>query len=189
MKRDRQAPTLAAEVDTPELALTCSPIEVLNLVRADHGGILATKLLAVFYCFADSIGKTIEDLKAKCRPLIIARRNEGTPTGAEQQHREFVYQIPAGEVRLIVQERMVQQIDHEKLESLLKARDLWNAATSLDMEKVNSLYEAGILTAEEFSSVSRAPRATYALIAKINPGSLKSKWFPEPPSHPDDEHG
>lgn len=178
MARKQQAPTLAPEVDTPELALTCSPLEVLNLVRTDHGGILATKLLAVFYAFADSIGKTIEDLKAKCRPLIIARRNEGTPTGAEKQHREFVYQIPAGEVRLIVQERMMQDIDREKLEALLKARDLWNSATSLDMEKVNSLYDAGILTAEEFSSVSHTPRATYALIAKINPGSLKDKFFP-----------
>lgn len=37
------------------------------------------------------------------------------------------------------------------------------------MEKVNNLREAGIITAEEFASISGPPRTEYALIGKITP--------------------
>ena len=157
-------------VESPELVLKCSPVEVLNLIRTDHGAILSTKLLAVFYVLADAIGKTIDGLKLKCRPLIIERRNEGTPSGEKQQHREFMYQIPAGEVRLTVQERMIQQIDEEKLADLLAKKNLWQAASSIDMEKVNGLHESGLITAEDFANITTGPPlAKYALIARVTP--------------------
>lgn len=171
MPRKQQTATLAPpDVEImPELHLTCSPIEVANLIRTDHGDILSTKLLVVFYALADAIGKTIEGLKDRCRPLIIARRNEGISSGPENQHREFLYQIPAGGVRLIVQERMWQPIDQEKLEALLKAKDLLLAASSLDMDKVRNLRDAGTITAEEFAGVSGSPKVNYALIARVTP--------------------
>lgn len=156
-------------LDAPELVLTCSPVEVLNIIRTDNGAILSTKLLAIFYALADAIEKTIEGLKNKCRPLIISRRNEGTPIGAENQHREFLYQIPAGEVRLTVQERMSQQIDQEKLEALLKAKGLLQSASSIDMDKVSTLRDTGLITAEDFAAVSGPPQPKYALIARVTP--------------------
>lgn len=171
MGRKQQAATLTPpEIETPELHLTCSPIEVASLIRTDHGDILSTKLLAIFYALADTIGKTIDGLKDKCRPLIVARRNEGSPSGEQKQHREFLYQIPAGQVRLIVQERMIQQIDREKLADLLTRKNLWQVASSIDLEKVNGLRESGLIAAEEFATViTGQPQPKYALIARVTP--------------------
>lgn len=158
------------EVDTPELVFTCSPIEVATLIRTDHGAILSTRLLVIFFALADAIAKTIDGLKEKCRPLIIARRDEGTPTGDENQHREFLYQIPAAEVRVTVQKRMTQQVDREKLADLLTRKDLWQAASSIDMEKVNGLRDSGLIAPEEFASVAAGPpEPKYALIARVTP--------------------
>ena len=124
----------------------------------------------MFYAFADSIEKMLALLKAKVRPLIIERRNEGTVTGEKQQHREFLYQIPAGDVRLTVQERIIKPIDQERLEALLKVKGLLQLASSIDMDRVSNLRETGLITAEEFAGLSSGPpQPKYALIAKITP--------------------
>lgn len=153
-----------------ELTLSCVPSNILSLIHTGSTGLLPTKALNIFYALADALEKKLKTLKEKCRPAIIARRDEGVSTGAQNQHREFVYQTPHGEVHLTVQERMVAKPDPEKLETLLKAKDLWQFAstTAVDMEKVDGLCMTGLITTEELASVSDPPRATYALIAKIS---------------------
>lgn len=167
----RPAARATTEPDIPELGLSCVPAHVLNLIRNDQANMLPTKFLNVMYALLDSIEKTIKTLKEKSRPAIVARRDEGKPTGPQNQHREFVYRIPVGEVHLTVQERIEPQPDLEILETLLKAKDLWQHAstTAIDMAKVNALLTAGLLTAPELANASNAPKITYALLAKINP--------------------
>lgn len=168
-----QTDELKPAPDVPELALSCAPSGVLTLVRSGHAAALPTKALNVFYVLADSIEKGIRTLKEICKPVIIARRDEGKPNGAKNQHREFAYQIPGGEATLTVQERMPEEPNPEKLEALLKSKDLWDVSqtTFLDMEKVNGLRQAGLITEEEFTTVCNPSKPTYALIAKFQRGS------------------
>lgn len=161
-------PKSSAPIFEANLILMSNPANLLDIVRRGSACIIPTKPLNVFYVMADSIEKAIKDLKEKCRPVIIGRRNEGEPAGDKGQHRQFCYTTPQGEVTLTVQERITQRPDPEKLETLLKEKSLWEIAqtTSLDLEKVEGLRLAGMLTAEELASVS-TPHTGYALIAHL----------------------
>lgn len=156
--------------DTPELAVSSTPPDLLDIVRTGNAATLPTKQLNCFYVLADSVEKAIKALKEKCRPVIIARRDEGESVGADNQHREFVYHTMNGDIRLTVQERILQKPDPDKLEALLKSKNLWQSAltTTLDMDKVDGLSKAGLITAEELVKISDAPKPIYALIAKLD---------------------
>lgn len=155
--------------ENAELMLFSNPPNLLISVREGHAASVPTKQLNVFYAMADSIERALKILKDKCRPVIIDRRNEGIVTGEKLQHRQFHYVTPQGNITLTIQERIAQKPDPAKLESLLKAKDLWQIAlsTALDMVKVEGLLQAGLLTPEEMAGVSGAPEPVYALIARI----------------------
>lgn len=157
--------------DITELTLLSNPIDLLDTVRNGRAITVPTKQLNIFYVQADAIEKAIKDLKTNCRPVIIGRRKEGTPSGDSLQHREFTYETPQGIVRLTIQERQAWNPNPEKLEALLKRKNLWELAqtTNIDMEKVQGLCQAGMITPEEMASVSETVQPNYALIAKFKP--------------------
>lgn len=158
-----------SQPDTP-LTLLSNPANLLYSVRAGNAIRIPTRSLNIFYAHADAIEKLIRDLKNKCRGVIIGRRNEGVAVGNRLQHREFRYQTPQGEIQLTIQERLAWKPDPEKLEALLRQKNLWEVAqtTSLDMSKVEGLCQAQMITPEEMAAVSPEPEPTYALIAKFD---------------------
>lgn len=153
-----------------DLTIVSTPPILLDFVRNGNAGTLATRDVNVLYTLADFFEKTLKALKDKCRPVIISRRDEGEVTGSQAQHRQFKYDLPTGNVQLIVQERLIQKPDPEKLEELLRTKNLWEQAltTTLDPIKVDGMRVAGLITDEEYASVSDSPRPTYALIARFD---------------------
>lgn len=163
-------------VDTIELTLLSDPPSLLNTVAAGNAIRIPTMALNIFYVYADAIEKLIRELKDKCRGVIIGRRNEGMAVGDKLQHREFTYQTPRGDVKLTVQERIAWKPNPEKLEALLRQKNLWELAqtTRLDIAKVEALCAAEMITPEEMAAISDEPKPTYALIAKFEPGTPDS---------------
>lgn len=159
------------DAENAELVLFSNPASLLNTVREGNAGNVPTRQLCVFYAMADSVEKLVKGLKEKSKPVIVERRNQGTPTGDKLQHREFRYATPQGEALLQIQERIVQKPDMAKLEALLKAKNLYQLAltTAIDMSKIDGLSEVGLITPEELASVSGEPKPVYALIAQIKP--------------------
>lgn len=160
-----------------ELTLLSDPAHLLDTVESGNAERLPTKQLNVFYVQADVIEKAIKALKEKCRPVIVGRRSQGVPTGENLQHREFTYQTPQGRIKLTIQQRITWKPNPEKLEALLKQKNLWEAAqtTTLDMDKVQGLCQAQLITPDEMTSISDTPEPTYALIAKFDPKN-KSRY-------------
>lgn len=162
-------PKTQPPIDT-ELTLSSDPANLLENVRAGNASLVQTRQLNIFYVKADSIEKAIKDLKDKCKAVIVGRRSEGTPTGEKLQHREFSYQTPQGDIKLTVQERMSWKPDPEKLETLLRKKNLWESAqtTTLDMNKVGGLIRAQLITPDELAGISGKPEPNYSLIAKFD---------------------
>jgi hypothetical protein len=152
-----------------KLSFYCEPPQLMSQVRDGPTALIATRVLNIFYTYCDLIEKAVRALKAKCRDEIIARRDEGTPTGDRGQHREFTYDIPEGKITLTVQESRTPKFDDEKLEALLKRKNLWNSAitTIVDPEKVRGLILAKLITAEELAGVCSID-PSYSLIAKVD---------------------
>lgn len=168
-KLDPTPAKIAPSSDNANLTLLSEPANLLDIVRRGSTGILPTKQLNIFYCMADSIERAVKVLKDRCRPVIIGRRNEGEPTGSKLQHRTFTYKTPQGDITLTVQERLMPKPNPEKLEALLRAKKLLEIAqtTSIDMNKVDGLVQAGLITAEEMSGVCDEAKPVYALIAQF----------------------
>lgn len=162
--------TPPSSTDNTELTLSSDPATLLDQVRAGNASLVQTKQLNIFYVYADSIDKAIKDLKEKCKAIIIGRRSEGTATGDKLQHREFSYQTPQANIKLIIQERTSWTADPEKLEALLRKKNLWESAqtTTLDMNKVQGLIRAQLITPDELDAISGKPQPTYSLIAKFD---------------------
>lgn len=167
--KTKTEPKTESASDTADLMLLSSPTNLLDLVRQNKAALLPTKQLTIFYVMCDVIEKGIRKLKDTCKTVIVGRRDEGTPAGEKLQHREFHYTTLRGAVSLTVQERITQTPDPEKLEALLKTKCLWELAmtTVLDLDKVDGMRQAGMITPEEFAAVSSEPKPVYALIARL----------------------
>lgn len=170
MKNETRTKPKVDLTDNTELTLSSDPANLLDNVRNGKASLIQTKSLNIFYVHADSIEKAIRELKEKCRIVIVGRRGEGTATGDRLQHREFNYQTPQGDIKLTVQERMNWKPDFEKLEALLKKKDLWETAqtTTLDMNKVQGLIQAELITPDEMDAISAKPEPSYSLIARFD---------------------
>jgi hypothetical protein len=155
-----------------ELMLFSNPADILSIIRSGQSATVPTKPLNLFYVKADLIEKAVKFLKEKSRPTIIDRREEGIRTGDHGQHREFQYQTPDGIAKLTVQKRSGWRPDPEKLEALLKKKNLWQTAqaTGIDMAKVEGLCQAGLITAQEMESVAADQQPVYVLIPKFEGG-------------------
>lgn len=156
--------------DNANLTLLSDPANLLDIVRRGSTGILPTKQLNIFYAMADSIERAVKGLKDRCRPVIVSRRNEGEPSGSKLQHRTFSYTTPQGDITITVQERLTPKPDTEKLEALLKSKELLEIAqtTAIDMNKVDGLVQAGLITADEMAGVCDKPEPVYALVAQLD---------------------
>jgi len=149
--------------------LFSNPAELLTLIRSGQAATVPTKPLNVFYVKADLIEKAVKFLKEKSRPTIIDRREEGIRTGDHGQHREFTYQMPDGNAKLTIQKRSGWKPDMEKLELLLKKKNLWQTAqaTGIDMAKVEGLCQAGLITPQEMESVAAGAEPVWVIIPKF----------------------
>lgn len=153
-----------------DLMVTSTPANLIDIVRSGNAATLRTKDINVFYTLADYWEKNLKALKDGCRPVIISRRDQGEVSGSQSQHRRFAYELPNGDVVLTVQERIIQRPDPEKLEALLRTKNLWEQAltTTVDPIKVDGMRVAGLITQDEYDSVSESPKAGYALIARFD---------------------
>jgi hypothetical protein len=169
MKTVRESKRQAPPLLNANLALLASPANLLDIIRADHAEMISTRPLNIFYVKADLISKAIEELKKKSRGVIIGRRDEGETAGDQGQHREFRYSTPEGEVTLTIQRRQAWTPDVKRLELLLKTKGLWQSVqtTHLDMDKVQGLAQAGIISEEDMQSISTSREPVFALIARM----------------------
>lgn len=166
----KQKLKIVNEAEYPDLIVSTKPTNLLKIVRTGNAATLETQDINIFYVLADFFEKRFKALKEQCRTVIIARREEGKPTGEQQQHREFFYQLPTGSAHLTIQERIILKPNPQKLEALLRSKNLYESAltSTIDPDKVNAMYNAGLITPEEFTSISDAPKPSYALIARFD---------------------
>lgn len=206
MARSKRKAELPPEVEVigpnedigTEVTLSSRPASLIELVDRGQTNLIPTDRLVPFYVQADAVAKRIEDLKKKAKAGIILRREEGEVSGDQNQHRKFEFNTPLGRCELTVQEKRSWRPNPEKLESLLKAKNLWDSAVDLvvstsgdefqkflwkhrkelrgmglvfteqvNMEKVDGLCKAKLITEAELESILEKPEPAYALIAKL----------------------
>lgn len=153
--------------------------------------------LVRFYVAADRVKKQVEKLAGeKVRKELIERREQGTPSGDNNEHRKFVID----EFELTLQQRKSRPIVPERMFSLLRAKKLEDDATTitlasgpdvkglnkflkahfselkalgavtevkLDQDKIDALVALGKLTLEEVEHCIEKKDPVWALVPKI----------------------
>ena len=182
--------------ETLSVDLAAGPPTTIELIDSGQASLVPIEQLVPFYVKGDAITKRIKVLLDNARKSLIERRDQAQEkAGDKQQHRVFTFngdqltiQAKGGIVfdmekleALLKEKKLYDQATNlsittsgDKFQKFLRRPVVKKELQAMhitieaviDMEKVDGLAKAKLLTVEEIASVTTPKETTYALIPK-----------------------